>query len=225
MLKLLDRAVDIIQGNRDDLSSSCFSYDINVGDHALVTSFRSFLSSPLFAGQRDENSIRFALYDAVILSVERLLRTLAKGYEENCKRLISQSGKRVQDLSTSVTPLHDMLPFESDKSKLVDLELDVSDNSGEVDILAGGVKISSDVSSSVEKWKLGMISLISEFFPLLHGFTWDILFELLDKESDPKVVLYLLASHALEYRTSVTSVLLCFVQVYKSFYLCCQIGA
>ena len=47
-------------------------------------------------------------------------------------------------------------------------------------------KVGGDVSSSVEKWKMGMISLISSFFSA-SLLTWDILFKLMEKENDPKV--------------------------------------
>ncbi|EXB94189.1 hypothetical protein L484_007852 [Morus notabilis] len=64
LLELLDRAVDVIQSNQNDLSSGCFSYDFFVGDRALVTSFGSFVSSPLFVEQRDQSCTDIALYDA-----------------------------------------------------------------------------------------------------------------------------------------------------------------
>lgn len=187
LLELLDHAVGVIQGNQNDLSSGCFSYDFVVGDRALVTSLRSFVSSPLFVGQRDQSSMDIALYDAVIQSMERLLNELAKGYKEYCMNSTSrQSEKILQDLSASVNPVHDTCPFDSNNSRIMDLELDVNDDAGDADISADGGKLASGISSSVEKWKCNMISLISGFFPVLHV-TWDILFDLMDKECDSKV--------------------------------------
>lgn len=187
LLELLDHAVGVIQGNQNDLSSGCFSYDFVVGDRALVTSLRSFVSSPLFVGQRDQSSMDIALYDAVIQSMERLLNELAKGYKEYCMNSTSrQSEKILQDLSASVNPVHDTCPFDSNNSRIMDLELDVNDDAGDADISAVGGKLASGISSSIEKWKCNMISLISGFFPVLHV-TWDILFDLMDKECDSKV--------------------------------------
>ncbi|EXB87890.1 Serine/threonine-protein kinase ATM [Morus notabilis] len=199
LLELLDRAVDVIQSNQNDLSSGCFSYDFFVGDRALVTSFGSFVSSPLFVEQRDQSCTDIALYDAVRQSTERLLKELAKGYEKYCNSsTVFQSEKMLQGLSASVTPVHSMPPFDSSKSRIMDLELDVNDDAGDVDILAVGGKRSSGISSSVEKWKFNMISLISGFFSVLHVVTWDILFELMDKECNSKVrerILYNLCQH------------------------------
>ncbi|EXB94190.1 hypothetical protein L484_007853 [Morus notabilis] len=104
----------------------------------------------------------------------------------------------LQGLSASVTPVHSMSPFDSSKSRIMDLELDVNDDAGDVDILAVCGKRSSGISSSVEKWKFNMISLISGFFSVLHVVTWDILFELMDKECNSKVrerILYNLCQH------------------------------
>lgn len=72
-------------------------------------------------------------------------------------------------------------PNDSSKSRILDMELDVNDDSREVDSLAVGKKVGSELSSSAQNWKMGMISLISSFFSgsLL---TWDILFKLIEKE-------------------------------------------
>lgn len=187
LLELLDHAVDVIQGNQNDLSSGCSSYDFIVGDRALVVSFRSFVCSPLFVGQRDQNSANVALCGAVIQCMERVLKALAKGYEEYCNSLTNlQSEKFLQDLSASVIPVQDTCPFDGNKSRIMDLELDVNDDSGDVDILAVGGKIASGLSS-VEKWKLDMVSLISGFFSVPLLVTWDILFKLMERECDLKV--------------------------------------
>ena len=191
MLELLDRAVDVVQGNQNALSSGCSIYDFIVGDRALVASFRSFVSSAMFVGQRDQNSADVALYGTIIQSMERLLKALAKGYEEYCKSLTSLQSKFLQDMSASVTPVQDPCPFDSNKSRIMDLELDVNDDSGDVDILAVGGKIAGGVSS-MEKLKLDMVSLIAGFFLVPHHVTWDILFKLMEKECDLKVNCFLI---------------------------------
>ncbi|XP_062116266.1 serine/threonine-protein kinase ATM isoform X3 [Humulus lupulus] len=198
LLELLDHAVDVIQGIPNDLSSGCSSYDFIVGDHTLVASFRSFVSSSLFVEQRDCNSSDIVLYNAVIQSMGRLLKSLTKVYEEYCKSLTSlQSERFLQDLTASVIPVQDISPFDCNKSRILDLELDVSVDSGDVEVLAGGGKIGTGVSS-VEKWKLDMVSLISGFFSVPVIVTWDTLFRLMEKECDLKVretILYNLCQH------------------------------
>ena len=67
------------------------------------------------------------------------------------------------------------------------MELDVNEDSRDVDILTVGGKIATGISFSSEKWKFSMISVLSSFFSVLPIVTWDILFELMGKESDQKV--------------------------------------
>ncbi|KAM6570000.1 hypothetical protein CsatB_017985 [Cannabis sativa] len=198
LLELLGHAVDVIQGIPNDLSSGCPSYDFIVSDRTLVASFRSFVSSSLFAEQRDRNSTDIALYDAVIQSMERLLKALTKVYEEYCNSLTSlQSERFLQDLTASVIPAQDISQVDCNKSRILDLELDVSVDSGDVEVLSVGGKTGTGVSS-VEKWKMDMVSLISGFFSVPVIVTWDILFKLMEKECDLKVhetILYNLCQH------------------------------
>ncbi|PON35174.1 Phosphatidylinositol 3-kinase, Vps34 type, partial [Parasponia andersonii] len=198
LLELLDHAVDVIQGNQNDPSSGCSGSDFIVCDRSLVASVRSFFCSPFFVGQRDQNSTDVALYGAVLQSTERLLKALAKGYGEYCKSLTSlQSEKFLQDLPAPVTPVQDTCPFDSKKSRIMDLELDVNDDSGDADILAVGGGVASG-ASSIEKWKLDMVALISGFFSVQSVVTWNILFKLMEIECDLKVretILYKLCQH------------------------------
>lgn len=183
---MLDRANAVIQ-NQKDLLSGFSSYDFVVSDFALVTSFKSFVSSPLF-GKREQSSSNFAFHGTVMQSMERLLKTLAEGYEENCKRLSSSHSKRgEQAFTASSTSVSETGPLIGDKSRIMDLDLDMNDDSQELDTSTGSGKISSDVFSSVEKWKLAMVSLISGFFSVHPVATWDILFQFLEIECDSKV--------------------------------------
>ena len=63
----------------------------------------------------------------------------------------------------------------------------MNEDSRDVDILTVGGKIATGISFSSEKWKFSIISVILSFFSALPIVTWDILFELMGKESDQKV--------------------------------------
>lgn len=184
LLELLDCAVTVIQGN-DCLPLG--SDLLSDGTSSIVTSFRSFAQSPIFSRQNDRNPVNVELYGAIMQLMERLLNALANVYEEyssgagGCKFEMTPEG-----LSACDTPIQNSFPADSNKSRIVDMELDVNEDSRDVDTLPVVGKTASGVFSSVEKRKLGMISLISNFFSVLHT-TWDILFKLLSKESDQMV--------------------------------------
>lgn len=192
LLELLDCAVTVIQGNDClPLSSDLLSN----GTSSIVASFRSFAQSPIFSRQNDRNPVDVELYGAIMQLMERLLNALANVYEEyssgagGCKFDMTLEG-----LSACDTPIQNSFLADSNKSRIVDMELDLNEDSRDVDTLPVGGKTAGGAFSSVEKRKLGMISLISNFFSVLHT-TWDILFKLLSKESD-QMVNYTLFTHA-----------------------------
>lgn len=182
LIELLEGAVNLIQENHNEiLSDSIFS------GSALMASFRSFVYSPIFIRQNEQNFTDIPLYGVVIQSTKRLLEALTKVYKEYSSCVISgQSDTTPQPSSGCDTPVNNTYSVDNDKNRIVDIELDINDDSRDVNSFVVGGKISS-VSPSAEKWKFGMISLISRFFPVLHVFTRDILFELLDEECNSKV--------------------------------------
>ncbi|KAE8124229.1 hypothetical protein FH972_019134 [Carpinus fangiana] len=201
LLELLDCALSVIQGNHNDFGSlGCLGSDSFFGGtNSLAASLRSFICCPIFMKWRDQNDLDVFLYGSVAQSVEKLLKALAKLYKE-CSECASNfhSEMILQDLSTSDISVQNSFPSDSNKSRIMDLDLDVNEDSRDVDILTVGGKIATGISFSSEKWKLGMISVISCFFSVLHAVTWDTLFELMGKESDRKVrekILYNLCRH------------------------------
>ncbi|XP_060670261.1 serine/threonine-protein kinase ATM [Ziziphus jujuba] len=193
LIELLEGAVNLIQENHNEiLSDSIFS------GSALMASFRSFVYSPIFIRQNEQNFTDIPLYGVVIQSTKRLLEALTKVYKEYSSCVISgQSDTTPQPSSGCDTPVNNTYSVDNDKNRIVDIELDINDDSRDVNSFVVGGKISS-VSPSAEKWKFGMISLISRFFPVLHVFTRDILFELLDEECNSKVrerIIYELCKH------------------------------
>lgn len=183
---MLDKAVRIIQEDSDH-RASCLNYDPSCEDTgSLVASVHCFLSSPIFLEWRDQNLMDFVPFGEVIQSVERLLKAFVNLYEGYSKHLMSlQSEMTMQDIACTDS-YQSSCSYDKSKSRIVDMELDVNDDSRDVDSLAVVKQMGSCVSSA-EKWKIGMITLISYFFSASHALTWDILFKLLEKEYDPKV--------------------------------------
>lgn len=192
LLELLDCAVTVIQGNDClPLGSDLLSN----GTSSIVTSFRSFAQSPIFSRQNDRNPVVVELYGAIMQLMERLLNALANVYEEYSSGAGGCKFEILEGISACDTPIQNSFPADSNKSRIVDMDLDVNEDSRDVDTFPIGGKTAGGVFSSVEKRKLGMISLISNFFSVLHT-TWDILFKLLSKESS-QMVNYTLFIHAL----------------------------
>ncbi|KAI9173943.1 hypothetical protein LWI28_009144 [Acer negundo] len=200
LLKLLDHAVNIIQENHSDLQSlGCLGSNSDFsGKSFLLTSFRSFICSPVFVKWREQDLLDAALFDVVIQSMERLLRSLVKLYElySDCVENL-QSELILSELSVSDMPQVSS-PSNINKSRILDVDLDANEVTKNVDILTASGGTAPGISYSAVKWKLDMILLISNFFSVLHVVTWDILFELLEKECDQEVrekILYNLCQH------------------------------
>nr|KYP51536.1 Serine/threonine-protein kinase ATM [Cajanus cajan] len=197
---MLDNAVRIIQEDSDLRAFSCLGYDPTCDDMGpLVSSIHCFLSSPIFNELRDQNLMGFVPFDELIQSVERLLKAFVNLYESYSRDMMNhQSDTIIPDMAATYS-IQSSCPNASSKSRIMDWDLDVNEDSKEVDSLPVGKKVGSDVSSSSEKWKMGMISLISSFFSA-SALTWDILFKLMEKENDSKVrgkILYHLCQHPL----------------------------
>ncbi|KAH9776172.1 serine/threonine-protein kinase ATM [Citrus sinensis] len=200
LLELLDHAINLMQESHnsfESLRSLGSNNDFNEIS-SLVTSFRNFIYSPIFFKWGDQDFLDPALYDAVIQSMERVLRVLTSLYEDysDCLRN-PQSQMILSEQSVSGTQLQISCPPSIGSSRIVDMELDVNEDAQNVDILTVNGKIASGISCSAVKWKLDMISLISSFFSISHV-TWDILFELMGKECSQEVceqILYSLCQH------------------------------
>lgn len=194
LLELLDHAVNVIKETGCDFQSlGCTGSGSDcIARSSLLASFRSLVSCPIFSRRGDENVMDTVLYGAIVQSMERLLKELAKLYEQFSERIRNPySETMLSDSSDTSLQISSLL--DSSRSRIVDMELDVNEDSKDVDILNFGGKITIDTSFSMVKWKLGMVSLISSFFSVLDFVTWDILFELLGKEGETKV--YCIIAH------------------------------
>ncbi|XP_057442948.1 serine/threonine-protein kinase ATM [Lotus japonicus] len=183
---MLNNAVRIIQADRDLQAFSSLSFDPTCNDTgSLASSVHCFLSSPIFNERIDQSLMDTVPLGEVIQVVERLLKAFVNLYEGYSQYVMNlESGTILRDITSS--------------DRIADMELDVNDDSRDVDSLVVGKTNGTGLSSSTENWKIGMISLISNFFSASHVLTWDILFNLMEKEYDPKVrgkILYHLCQH------------------------------
>ncbi|XP_077244126.1 serine/Threonine-kinase ATM-like protein isoform X2 [Tasmannia lanceolata] len=189
ILELLEHAVFVIGENEKEirLHGSLSSAPIlDVTGNAL-SCIRSFSCSPLFRFWRDNNAVHEDLSRSIMKVIERLLLALAKLFEEvsKCTRNI-ESETGMPEFFPPIYPLNSCPPNDG-KVRIVDMELDMDNDSKDTDILAVSGKSISGVSFSFVQLKLDMISAISSFFVVLPDFTWEIMFDLMGKENDYKV--------------------------------------
>ena len=122
---------------------------------------------------RDQNDLDVFLYGSVMQSMERLLHTLMKLYEEDSKCVRNFLFENIlQDLSVSDNSVQNSFTSDSNKSRIVDKELYVNKDSRDVDILIVGGKIATGIFFSSEKWKYSIYQsflVFSQFYLLLHG--------------------------------------------------------
>ncbi|PPS01510.1 hypothetical protein GOBAR_AA19162 [Gossypium barbadense] len=155
---------------------------------AIVVSFKTFVLGPLFTQRRDGDALDVVLYDAVKQSLQKLLKAFTELYDEYTESITNlRSELLASDSSGSDSSIRISNHADSNKSRIMDMELDVDEDGKDMTIQTSSGKTPSGGSFSAVKWKLGMVSLISSFFLVLHDKTWDVLSNLLGKELDFKV--------------------------------------
>lgn len=186
--KLLDRAASILEKSYDDLvcglSGSRSIFD-TIG--TIRVSFESFLCSPLFNEMQNDDNID--VLAAVIQSVERILKVLAKLYEGSSSSGSNFHSKRDDLDSSASVSSHDSHPVNSRTSMIMDMELDVNISSKDTDAVKIGGKATAEILASSVNQRMEVVSIITKFFSALPFHTWDVMFELMEKESDPRVIL------------------------------------
>ncbi|EOA23378.1 hypothetical protein CARUB_v10016554mg [Capsella rubella] len=181
LLEGLDHAAEAVLKSLSDLQRLGplgFTSDFNEKG-SIIVSLRSLIKSPVFSNRRDQN-IFGASYDAVIYSLENLLRAFAKVYGEYTEH--------TWNTQSNTIPLKSLELDSPEVCRIVDMDLDLAEDTKEMDIINASGKAVPGLSVSTGNWKLGMISLISCFSPVLQFPTWDVLYNLLEKECDPKVL-------------------------------------
>ncbi|KAL7139007.1 hypothetical protein ABFS83_09G021400 [Erythranthe nasuta] len=188
MLELLDHAISSIDKTYNDIISSCMGFNSIFNNIELtVASFKSFVRSPLLSKWNEKNDAGSGLYPRIVQSVERLLKSLAKLYEgcSGCRENL-HAKTTCSDFS-EIFSVHDPVPPNSNKSLILDMELDVDTGSSDVDSLNVDGDHISRVSNSLVNKKLDFLLIMSSFFSILPSVTWEVLFHLKEKENNPKV--------------------------------------
>ncbi|CAI0398621.1 unnamed protein product, partial [Linum tenue] len=186
--ELLNHGASAIEDCADFQSLGCFDFGAEkVAKSTLLDSLTSFVCCPIFAKGRG-GCLDSTVYNMIVQSVEKVLRSLAKLYERYSDCGTSLGGQLIPpDICVSDNDLQMPKSLNGDKSRIMDMELDVSGDMKDVDMSTVSGTVGSTPSFSIVNWKSSMISLMANFSPVLQDLTWDILFEILARESDPKV--------------------------------------
>lgn len=188
MVELLDQAILVVEKTFNDIISGCLGAN-SFFDHTQMTvaSLRSFISSPLLSISQEKGVSIMELYPGIIQSAERFLKSLAKLYDvcSGCRE--NPRGKMTCPNLSETVSTHAPIPPNSSKSSILDMELDMNSGSSDVDSLTIDGDQTSAVSISSANQKMDLLQIMSCFFSILPSVTWDILFNLKEKERDPKV--------------------------------------
>lgn len=154
---------------------------------SILSSFQTFLSAPIFRLRSVSNrvsSVRIKglteLLDELLVAFSQLFSCLSSSVNTSD----SENTSKMLPIS-SVNLSEDLNPFVDHKS-VVDMDFDVMD-AGEVDSITANVSGSIGISSRLLEWKLELVGVISTFFSVSAPHTWEILYNLVEKESDVKV--------------------------------------
>lgn len=190
IVELLDQSILVVDKTFNDIISGCLGSNSFFDQTQMtVASVRSFICSPLLSICQKKGETIMELYPKIIQSAERFLESLAKLYDvcSGCRK--NPNGKTtLPDLSETIS-IHDPVPNKS-KSLILDMELDMNSGSGDLDSLTVDVDQTSAVSTSSANQKMDLLRIMSIFFSILPLVTWEILFNLMEKEKDPKVHVY-----------------------------------
>ncbi|XP_048500072.1 serine/threonine-protein kinase ATM isoform X3 [Beta vulgaris subsp. vulgaris] len=181
---LVESAVSIVQGLVMEFKCNGF-WSTNLifeGTHSVVACFESFVTCLIFTNGGKEDIVDPVVHSSIVLCIERLLKAFSSLYVEfsNCDRNL-QSETASSQASVSSSPADK--PLGGSKSRLIDMELDVADES--IDAIGGATGAGTFVAGS--RFKVDMLSLIACGFSVLPVATWDILFDFLSTESDFKI--------------------------------------
>uniref|UniRef100_A0A0E0FF14 Serine/threonine-protein kinase ATM n=1 Tax=Oryza nivara TaxID=4536 RepID=A0A0E0FF14_ORYNI len=151
---------------------------------SALSSFKSFMHSPLFSLWRVNNKT------SSVLGVTELLDELLEAISELFAQFSSLMNNFDGDNPSKMLPV----PFVSlsedlhpdNRSSFVDMDLDMT-GSGEVDPVTAGGSGSMGISPRPLECKLELVCIISTFFSVVPLHTWEVLYNLADKEVNIKV--------------------------------------
>jgi ataxia telangiectasia mutated family protein len=155
---------------------------------SVLSSFQTFLSAPIFRLQSVSNKISSVLIKDVIEMLDELLVAFSQLFSCLCSPVNTSDSEHTSKMLpiSSVNLSEDLNPL--DHKSVVDMDFDVTD-SGEVDSITASVSGSIGISSRPLEWKLELVCVISTFFSVSPPHTWEVLYNLLEKESDVKVLI------------------------------------
>ncbi|KAF5817319.1 putative non-specific serine/threonine protein kinase [Helianthus annuus] len=178
ILEMLSHAVSLLEKSSSDIRSGCVGSNVGFDNmDSVSTSLKCFINSPLFTYQECDST----LYNAIIQSITRLLKALAKLYEG----FFDDTTNLQSDWSNPDISVQESHSLKGDKTMVLDMELDADDDYKDVDIISTG---ETSRASPAFNLKLNIISLISNFFSILPVATWDVLFSLTRIESDHRLM-------------------------------------
>lgn len=187
IVELLDQSVSVVEKTISDIVSGCLGAN-SFFDHTevAVASLRSFIRSPMLRIHQEKDETIMESYLRIIQSAERFLKSLAKLYDA-CSGCGKNPNAKTSSPDLSETmPIHDAVPSNSNKSLILDMELDMDSGSGDIDNTVHGDRTSA-VSTASANQKMDLLLIMSIFFSISPSVTWEILFNLKEKERDPKV--------------------------------------
>lgn len=155
---------------------------------SALSSFQSFLSSPFFSLRRVSNRVSSVLIKAVTELLDELLVAISQLFSHLSSSMNNFDGENASKMLpvSCINLSEDLNPVVDYKSSVVDMDLDAPD-SGEVDSVTAIGSGSMGISSRPLEWKLELVCVISTFFSVSPLHTWEILYNLVEKESEVKV--------------------------------------
>ncbi|XP_062191304.1 serine/threonine-protein kinase ATM isoform X2 [Phragmites australis] len=188
VINILKYIVSVVMKKHDELSygltNSSSAFDTT---GSVLSSFQSFLSSPIFNMLRVDNRISCVLIKGITDLLDELLVAISQLFSRLSILMnnfdVENAGKV---LPISCVNSEDLNPIVDSKSSVADMDLDVMD-SGEVDSVTANASGSMGSFLRPLEWKLELVSVISTFFSVSSLRTWEILYSLVEKESDVKI--------------------------------------
>ncbi|TVU22297.1 hypothetical protein EJB05_31982 [Eragrostis curvula] len=152
-----------------------------------LTSFQSFLASPLFSLPRVDSRVGSVLTKSITDSLDDLLVAISQLFSRFSSLMNNFDGESdFKVLPIACVDSEELNAIADSKSSAADMDLDVMD-SGEADSVTASAGGSMGGLLRPLEWKLELVSIISTFFSVLSLHTWEVLSSLVEKESDVKV--------------------------------------
>lgn len=192
--KLLSLIACKIEEKCNEIQSCGFSGLSSVFDASgsALSALQYLISCPLFGLSKERDYANHKLFQVVIRSVENILVVLAKLFSLfSDDANYNYSGCITQGFPRSS---QEFSPTGESNVQIADVDLDNDDGSKDADPLVASGSNNLVTSLSPLHWKLKLVSVISTFFSVSSLQTWQIMFDMIAKENDDKVMCFLFPS-------------------------------